>query len=106
MDALRLCGIVLQPMMPQLTSRLLDKLNVPTSQRSWRHLQESFATATTSTDGVHKNRQLDEQSSAHLFQRILEQQNKPAEQQQQQQSLSQVKRTQSKKERNTTTRMS
>ncbi|XP_030563680.1 methionine--tRNA ligase, mitochondrial isoform X1 [Drosophila novamexicana] len=106
MDALRLCGIVLQPMMPQLTSRLLDKLNVPTSQRSWRHLQESFATTTTSTDGVHKNRQLDEQSSAHLFQRILEHQNKPAEQQQQQQSLSHVKRTQSKKERKTTTRMS
>ncbi|KAL7730499.1 hypothetical protein ACLKA6_000502 [Drosophila palustris] len=42
MDALRLCGIVLQPMMPQLASRLLDKLNVPGSQRSWSALSENF----------------------------------------------------------------
>lgn len=102
MDALRLCGIVLQPMMPQLTSRLLDKLNVPISQRSWRHLSESFATA--SPGNGPKNHQLDEQSSAHLFQRIVEQPDKPTEQRAQ--SQTQSKRSKSKKERKTSATMS
>lgn len=98
MDALRLCGIVLQPMMPQLTSRLLDKLNVPIAQRSWRQLSESFATA-TSGNGP-ENHQLDEQSSALLFQRIVEQQDKPT------QSPAQSKRSKAKRERKTSATMS
>ncbi|XP_017874290.1 PREDICTED: methionine--tRNA ligase, mitochondrial isoform X1 [Drosophila arizonae] len=102
MDALRLCGIVLQPMMPQLTSRLLDKLNVPIAQRSWRHLGESFATA-TSGNGP-ESHQLDEHSSALLFQRIVEQQDKPREQRAQ--SAAQSKRSKSKRERKTSATMS
>ncbi|XP_034116272.1 methionine--tRNA ligase, mitochondrial [Drosophila albomicans] len=69
MDALRLCGIVLQPMMPQLAGRLLDKLRVPGDQRQWKYL----ASHVTSS-----SRPLDAQSAL-LFQRIVEQQdNKPA----------------------------
>lgn len=68
MDALRLCGIVLQPIIPQLATRLLDKLSVPATQRGWSYLDESFAN--TAHHGG--SRQLNEQSSAMLFQRILE----------------------------------
>ncbi|KRG01290.1 methionine--tRNA ligase, mitochondrial isoform X2 [Drosophila mojavensis] len=102
MDALRLCGIVLQPMMPQLTSRLLDKLNVPIAQRSWRHLGESFAAATPGNGP--ESHQLDEHSSALLFQRIVEQQDKPIEQRAQ--SPAQSKRSKSKRERKTSATMS
>ncbi|KAH8388324.1 hypothetical protein KR093_003872 [Drosophila rubida] len=73
MDALRHCGIVLQPMIPQLAGRLLDKLQVPGSQRSWSVLNESVPVS---------SRALDAQSSALLFQRIVEQRDdKPAKQQ-------------------------
>ncbi|KAH8375892.1 hypothetical protein KR200_006401 [Drosophila serrata] len=68
MDALRRCGIVLQPIIPQLAQRLLDKLSVPATQRQWDSLDSgTFATAT-----VESPRQLDGQTSALLFQRILE----------------------------------
>nr|XP_036674388.1 methionine--tRNA ligase, mitochondrial [Drosophila suzukii] len=69
MDALRLCGIVLQPIIPQLATRLLDKLSIPTAQRGWNHLAHSFATSAANLGG---SRQLDGQTSALLFQRILE----------------------------------
>ncbi|EDW97601.1 methionine--tRNA ligase, mitochondrial isoform X1 [Drosophila yakuba] len=72
MDALRLSGIVLQPIIPQLANRLLDKLSVPTAQRGWHYLAESFATTPTSSTGLGESRQLDGQTSALLFQRILE----------------------------------
>lgn len=42
MDTLRLCGIVLQPMLPQMSSRLLDKLGVPWNQRLWKNLKDHF----------------------------------------------------------------
>ncbi|EDX12973.1 GD20436 [Drosophila simulans] len=75
MDALRLSGIVLQPIIPQLANRLLDKLSVPTAQRGWNYLAESFATSPNSSNshpGFGESRQLDGQTSALLFQRILE----------------------------------
>lgn len=75
MDALRLSGIVLQPIIPQLANRLLDKLSVPTAQRGWNYLAESFATSPNSSNspaGLGESRQLDGQTSALLFQRILE----------------------------------
>ncbi|XP_043654021.1 methionine--tRNA ligase, mitochondrial [Drosophila teissieri] len=72
MDALRLSGIVLQPIIPQLANRLLDKLSVPTAQRGWHYLAESFATTPASSPGLGESRQLDGQTSALLFQRILE----------------------------------
>lgn len=93
MDALRLCGIVLQPMMPQLASRLLDKLAVPQPQRSWAQLNESFAA------GHHHHRnhhQLDEQCSALLFQRIME---RPKDELKQQPSPAKSKPSRSKAKR-------
>lgn len=92
MDALRLCGIVLQPMMPQLASRLLDKLAVPQPQRSWAQLNESFAAG--HHHHRHHHHQLDEHCSALLFQRIMEQQ-----QQQQQPSPAKAKPNRSKAKR-------
>lgn len=35
METLRVCGIVLSPVVPDLSSKLLDKLNIPSVQRSW-----------------------------------------------------------------------
>ncbi|KAH8278375.1 hypothetical protein KR018_001350 [Drosophila ironensis] len=91
MDALRLCGIVLQPIIPRLATRLLDKLSVPATERGWNYVAESFAITAPPPP-----RQLDEQSSAMLFQRILEekQQKQQKEQKQPQQP---AKRSKSKK---------
>ena len=42
MDTLRLCGIILQPLLPQMSTRLLDKLGVPWNQRLWANLKDHF----------------------------------------------------------------
>lgn len=42
MDTLRVCGIALQPLLPELTSKLLDKLNVPAKERQWINAHQHF----------------------------------------------------------------
>uniref|UniRef100_A0A1A9W7E1 Methionine--tRNA ligase, mitochondrial n=1 Tax=Glossina brevipalpis TaxID=37001 RepID=A0A1A9W7E1_9MUSC len=42
MDTLRVCGIALQPLVPILSTRLLDKLSVPYDQRKWANLNHHF----------------------------------------------------------------
>ncbi|KAI9585081.1 methionine--tRNA ligase, mitochondrial [Glossina fuscipes] len=42
MDTLRVCGIALQPLVPSLSTLLLDKLRVPYDQRKWRNLNHHF----------------------------------------------------------------
>lgn len=42
MDTLRVCGIALQPLLPQLAGRLLDKLNVPVKERQWPNASQHF----------------------------------------------------------------
>ena len=37
MESLRVCGILLQPIVPDLSGRLLDKLAVRGSERAWAH---------------------------------------------------------------------
>lgn len=96
MDALRLCGIVLQPMMPQLASRLLDKLAIAPSQRSWAHLNESFASGLQQHQ--QQQHQLDEQCSALLFQRIMD---KSTQQQQTSPAKLKPQRSKAKKDRKT-----
>jgi methionyl-tRNA synthetase len=38
-EILRICGIVLQPIVPDLMDQLLNKLNVEPSERDWKNLQ-------------------------------------------------------------------
>lgn len=38
-ETLRITGIILQPIVPQMSSRLLDKINVDRSQRTWNDLK-------------------------------------------------------------------
>ena len=35
-ETLRVCGLLLQPCVPSLSSKLLDRLNVPIDERGWR----------------------------------------------------------------------
>lgn len=42
METLRICAITLQPIIPQLSSLLLDKLSIPTSSRNWCDLTPSW----------------------------------------------------------------
>uniref|UniRef100_A0A1I8MXC6 Methionine--tRNA ligase, mitochondrial n=1 Tax=Musca domestica TaxID=7370 RepID=A0A1I8MXC6_MUSDO len=42
MDTLRLSGIVLQPILPGIAGRMLDKLSVPWNQRLWNNLDDHF----------------------------------------------------------------
>lgn len=39
METLRVCGIILQPVIPELTNMLLNKLNIPVEQRYWNNIQ-------------------------------------------------------------------
>ncbi|XP_017464754.1 PREDICTED: methionine--tRNA ligase, mitochondrial isoform X1 [Rhagoletis zephyria] len=68
MDTLRICGIVLQPIVPQLCGKLLDKLAVPQEQRLWRNLDDCFATKSSNENVA---RPLDVHTDAVLFRRIL-----------------------------------
>uniref|UniRef100_A0A0A1XJZ0 Methionine--tRNA ligase, mitochondrial n=1 Tax=Zeugodacus cucurbitae TaxID=28588 RepID=A0A0A1XJZ0_ZEUCU len=72
MDTLRICGIVLQPIVPQLCGKLLDKLAVPPEQRLWRNLGVCFATTTTSSLSANETvtRLLAAHTDAVLFRRI------------------------------------
>ncbi|VVC96021.1 unnamed protein product [Leptidea sinapis] len=39
LETLRICAIILQPMVPDISERLLDKLQVPKTCRSWQHCE-------------------------------------------------------------------
>ncbi|XP_013141945.1 PREDICTED: methionine--tRNA ligase, mitochondrial [Papilio polytes] len=38
-ETLRICGIILQPLIPDLATQLLDKLQVPKDSRNWQHCE-------------------------------------------------------------------
>ena len=40
-ETLRICGILLQPVVPRLSSKLLDKLGICEDQRSWEEAKPS-----------------------------------------------------------------
>lgn len=40
METLRICGIILQPIIPHLSNGLLNKLNVSTTERKWTNLKQ------------------------------------------------------------------
>ncbi|XP_026322867.1 methionine--tRNA ligase, mitochondrial [Hyposmocoma kahamanoa] len=40
METLRICGIVLQPIIPDLSNKLLNKLQIPLDCRSWQHCEK------------------------------------------------------------------
>ncbi|CAH2059067.1 unnamed protein product, partial [Iphiclides podalirius] len=42
METLRVCAVLLQPMVPELAARLLFKLRVPEEERSWDHSAPSW----------------------------------------------------------------
>uniref|UniRef100_A0A1B6G566 Methionine--tRNA ligase, mitochondrial n=1 Tax=Cuerna arida TaxID=1464854 RepID=A0A1B6G566_9HEMI len=39
METLRVCGIALQPIVPHMSQLLLDKLNIPRTERLWEHMR-------------------------------------------------------------------
>lgn len=61
MEVLRQTAIVMQPIIPVITERLLDKLNIPASARTWGDTKLSFRT---------KDASLGDQDSI-LFRRIV-----------------------------------
>ena len=36
LESLRVCGVLLQPCIPSISSKLLDRLNVPVAERDWQ----------------------------------------------------------------------
>ncbi|XP_028164025.1 methionine--tRNA ligase, mitochondrial-like isoform X3 [Ostrinia furnacalis] len=39
METLRICGIILQPIIPDMSQKLLDKLQIPKDFRNWQHCE-------------------------------------------------------------------
>lgn len=62
LETLRICGIILQPIVPQLSAHLLDKLRVRTDRRMWCDAMR--------TEWTTYERGLCAETSAILFQRI------------------------------------
>lgn len=52
METLRICGIALQPIVPQIAELLLDKLGVDRSNRTWNHLRTLSVNKSTSISSV------------------------------------------------------
>ncbi|XP_054263064.1 methionine--tRNA ligase, mitochondrial-like [Macrosteles quadrilineatus] len=48
METLRVCGIALQPIVPQIAQPLLDKLSIPLAERSWDDMRRLSVNETTS----------------------------------------------------------
>lgn len=92
MDSLRICSIILQPIIPDMSSKLLDKLSVCPSQRTWANLKESFV--------FDVNSRLEDtllsDTNPVLFRRILLPDDKQQKQQQQQTAV-QSKKSQQKR---------
>jgi methionyl-tRNA synthetase len=66
METLRICGIILQPIIPSMTERLLDKLQTPKDCRSWQHCQ----TPSWSVEGAIYETKYIQSGKFVLFQRI------------------------------------
>lgn len=49
METLRICGIGLQPVIPDIADKLLNKLGVAKSNRFWRNMKPSWETYAEST---------------------------------------------------------
>lgn len=65
LEVLRVSGIVLQPVIPVLATRILDKLQVPTGERSWADAQSpSLNPRPLTTDRTHVFSRLKVQSAA------------------------------------------
>ncbi|XP_041985247.1 methionine--tRNA ligase, mitochondrial [Aricia agestis] len=43
LETVRICAIILQPVIPELTKRILDKLMVPEDSRYWHNLQPTWS---------------------------------------------------------------
>lgn len=67
MESLRVASIILQPLIPNLTGQLLDKLNVPLGERKWKDAKM----LSWSESGEFKGRTLNGNVSALLFKRIV-----------------------------------
>lgn len=50
LETLRVCGIILQPIIPELSEKLLNKLNVEMENRSWNELSNFLWTEITDSE--------------------------------------------------------
>lgn len=53
LETLRICGIILQPIIPDLSEKLLDKLQIDKKCRSWQHLTPSWDDANAISELKH-----------------------------------------------------
>ena len=67
MESLRVCAILLQPIIPKLAANILDKLSVAHSERFWANAK---TLSWTSSDYVNESRQLSENNEI-LFKKIF-----------------------------------
>ncbi|XP_053205172.1 methionine--tRNA ligase, mitochondrial-like [Panonychus citri] len=64
-EALRVVGILMQPVIPQMSTKLLDKLSIPTEERFW-----SYATPRLLPENSSPERPLNTELESILFNRI------------------------------------
>lgn len=67
MESLRVASIILQPIVPNLTAQLLDKLKVPLKERQWSNAEEFI----WKDSGAFSGRSLHPDISPLLFKRII-----------------------------------
>lgn len=68
LETLRVCAIALQPIVPVLSTQILDKLCVPHDRRMWKDLD--YVAWRPAANGMHAERLLCAKSDAIIFKRI------------------------------------
>lgn len=66
MEVLRICSTLLTPIIPNLSAKILDKLNVPADKRTFSSLK-----CYSWNDSQYKNAKLLQEADAVIFKRIL-----------------------------------
>lgn len=65
LETLRVCGIILQPVIPELSKTILDKLSVDVSKRTWDDTEHLLNEKSTNTADVNLGT-----GSANIFKRL------------------------------------
>lgn len=68
MEALKISGIILQPIIPNMADNLLNRLNVPDKERSWKYTTLMLRQKSSSLQNLESNI---------LFKRIILEEEKP-----------------------------
>jgi methionyl-tRNA synthetase len=55
LEVLRVCGILLQPIVPNIANQVLNKLNINSTERKWINAKQTFNYCSIKSDSIESN---------------------------------------------------